>query len=84
MAEHFEEQSFDRCDAAPQVCANYELDVFIEVHMGDLHGTGPRRALEQIRANLSQEIRYKFRTVNEVGTRYQHLKRERVLHDDKN
>ena len=30
------------CDAAPQFLANYELDVFIEVQMDDLHGTGPR------------------------------------------
>ena len=41
MTEHLEEQRFDRCDAAPQFSANYELYVFIEVHMDDLHGNGP-------------------------------------------
>ena len=35
-----EEQSFDRCGAAPQLFFNYKLDVFIEVHMDDLHSTG--------------------------------------------
>ena len=44
MAERLEEQSFDRCHAAPQFFANYELDVFVEVHMDDLHGTGPTPA----------------------------------------
>ena len=29
MTERLEEQSFDRCDAAPQFFVNYELDVFI-------------------------------------------------------
>ena len=42
VAERFEKQSFDRCDAAPQFLASKELDVFIEVHMDDVHGTGPR------------------------------------------
>ena len=74
-----EEQSFDRCDAAPQFFANYELDVFIQVHKDDLHGTGPRLALEQIQANFSQRIPCNIWTVTEVGTRYEHLERERVL-----
>ena len=40
MTERLEEQSFDDgCDAAPQFFANYGLDVLIEVHMDDLHGT---------------------------------------------
>ena len=38
MAERFAEQSFDKCDASPQILANYELDVSIEVHMDELHG----------------------------------------------
>ena len=33
MAEHIDEQRFGRCDAAPQLFANVELVVFIEVHM---------------------------------------------------
>ena len=32
MAEHLEEQSFEKCDAAPQYLANYELGVFTEAH----------------------------------------------------
>ena len=44
MAERLEEQSFDRCDAAPQFFANYELDVFSEVYMDDFHGTRLRLA----------------------------------------
>ena len=83
MAECLEEQSFDRCDAAPQFLANYELDVFIEVHMGDLHGSGPRLALDLVQTNLSQTIRFKIWTVNEVGMRYEHLKCERVLYNDR-
>ena len=39
MAERLEEQSSDRCDAAPQFFANYELDVFIEVLDRDLRWT---------------------------------------------
>ena len=80
--ERFEEQSFDRCDAAPQIFANYELDVFIELHMDDLQGTGPRPALDLVQANISQKIRSKMWTVNEVGMRYRRVKRERVLHND--
>ena len=82
MAERLEEQSFDRCDA-PQCFANYELDVCSEVHMDDLHGTGPRFALDLVQTNLSQKIRFKIWTVYEVGMKYEHLKRERVLHNDK-
>ena len=48
MAQRLEEQSFERCDAAPQFFANYELDVFVEVHMDDLHGTGPTLALDLV------------------------------------
>ena len=48
MAQRLEEQSFDRCDASPQCFANYELDVFVEVHMDDLHGTGPIPALDLV------------------------------------
>ena len=69
IAERLEEQSVDRCDAAPQFFANYELDVFIEVHMDDLHGTGPRPALDLIQTNFSQKMLVKIWTVNEVGVR---------------
>ena len=37
----FEEQSFERGDAAPQFLASFELEVFVEMHMDDLHVTGP-------------------------------------------
>ena len=83
MAEHLEEQRFDRCEAAPQFFLNYALDVSVEVHMDDLHGLGPKLALDLVRFNLSQPIRFKVRTVYEMGMRYEHLKRERVLHEDR-
>ena len=79
LAERQEEQSF----AAPQFFANYELDVFSEVHTDDHHGTGLGPALDLDQASLSQRIRIKIWTVNEVGMRYEHLKRERVLYNDK-
>ena len=80
---HLDEQSLDRCEAAPQFFVNYALDVPIEVHMYDLHGNGPKTALDLSRINLSQTIRFNVRTVYEMGTRYEHLKRERVLHEDR-
>ena len=83
MAERLEEQSFDRCEAAPQFFVNYALDVSIEVHMDDLHGTGPKQALDVVRTNVSQTIRFKVWTVYEVGLSYEHHKRERVLHEDR-
>ena len=83
MAGRKEEQSFDKGGAAAQFSSNYELDVFIEVHMDDLHGTGPRPALEQIQAKLSPKILFKIWTVNEVGTRYEHLMRDRLLHNER-
>ena len=46
--------------------------------MDDLHVTGPRPALDLVQTNLSQ-----IWTVYEVGMRYEHLKRERVLQNDK-
>ena len=55
----------------------------IEVHMDDLHGTGPRLALDLTQTNFSQKILVKIWTVNEVGMGYKHLKRERVLHNDR-
>ena len=58
-AECLEEQSFDRCEAAPQFFVNYALDVSIEVHIDDLHDTGPKPALDLVRTNLSQTIRFK-------------------------
>ena len=68
--ERLERPSFDRCDAAPQLFANCELDVFIEVHMDDLHGTRPRLALEQMSKQTShRKSVFKIWTVNEVGTR---------------
>ena len=83
MAELLEEQSFDRCDAAPPFFPHCELNVFIEVHMDDLYGTGPRPALDLVQTNFLQEIFFKVWTVNKVGMRYEHLKRERVLYNDR-
>ena len=83
MAEHLAEQRFDRCEAAPQFFLNYALHVSIGVHMDDLHGTGPKTALDLGRINLSQTILFKVRTVYDIGMRYEHLKRKRVLHEDR-
>ena len=55
----FEGHSFDRCDAAPQFFANYELDVFIDFHMDDLRGTGRRLAMDLVQTNLSRKVRFK-------------------------
>ena len=51
--------------------------------MDDLHGIGPKLALDLGRINLSQTSRFKVRTVYDMGMRYEHLKRERVLHEDR-
>ena len=83
LAERVEEQSVDRCEAAPQFFVNYALDVSMWVHVDDLRGTGPKPPLDLVRANISQTIRFKVWTVYEMGTRYEHLKRERVLHEDR-
>ena len=56
ITERLDEQNFDSCDVAPQWFGKYQLDDYLEVHMDDLHGTRPKSALEQIRANLSQMI----------------------------
>ena len=39
MAEHLEEERFDRCEAAPQFFANYAQDISVKVHMDDIQGT---------------------------------------------
>ena len=83
MAERIEEQSFDRCDAASQLFANVELAFFIEVHMDDLHGIRQRPTLDLIQTNFSQKDHFKIWTVYEVRMRYEHVKCERVLHDDR-
>ena len=83
MAERFEEQSFGGCDAALPFFTNYELDILIEVHMDDLHGTRLGAALDLVQANPSQKIRFKTWRVKAVGMRYEHFKRERVLHNDR-
>ena len=66
-----------------QFFVNYALDVSIEVHIDDLHDTGPKPVLDLVRTNLSQTIRFKVWTVYEMGMRYENLKRERVLHEDR-
>ena len=58
---------------------NYAVDVSIEVHVHDLHGTGPKPAKDLVQTNLSQTFRFKVSTVYGVGMRYEHLMRERVL-----
>ena len=83
MAERIEEQSFDRCDAASQLFANVEVAFFIEVHMDDLHGIRQRPTLDLVQTNFSQKDHFKIWTVYEVGMRYEHVKCERVLHDDR-
>ena len=78
MAERFEEQSFGRCDVSPQFFLQILSWMFFKlVHMDDLHGTEPRPALDLVQTTLSQIWK-----VYEVGMRYEHLKRERVLHND--
>ena len=61
---------------------NYALHVSTVVHVHDLHGTGPKPARDLVQTNLSQTFRFKVSTVYVVGMRYEHLMRERVLHDD--
>ena len=51
--------------------------------MDDLHGIRPRPAQDLVQANFSQRIRFKIWTVFEVGMKFKHFKRERVLHDDR-
>ena len=51
--------------------------------MDDYHGTGPRLVLEQIQANLSQKILVRIWTVSVVGTRYEQLKCQRALYNDR-
>ena len=49
----------------------------------DLHGTGSGPAQDLVQADFSQRIRFKSWTVYEVGTKYEHFKRERLLHDER-
>ena len=51
--------------------------------MDDLHGTRPRPGQDLDQTNFSQKIRFKNWTVYEVGMKFKHFKRERVLHDDR-
>ena len=68
MAECLEEQSFDRCEAAPQFFVNYALDISVEVHMDDLHGTGPKPALDLVRVNFSHDDSFQ----GSDGVRHRH------------
>ena len=64
MAKRLEEH---RCDAAPQIFANYELDVVIKV-LTDIT-MAPDRDQQWIGSKrTSQKIRFIIWTVNEVGT----------------
>ena len=56
-----------------------ETDGVIEVPLDD----GPRPALDLFQTNPSQKIRFQIWTVHDVGMNYEHLMRERVLHNDK-
>ena len=51
--------------------------------MDNIHGTGSKLALVLVQTHLLQKNHFKVWTVNEVGTRYEHSKGERVLHNDR-
>ena len=51
--------------------------------MDDLHGIRQRPTLDLVQTNFSQKDHFKIWTVYEVGMIYEHVKCERVLHDDR-
>ena len=51
--------------------------------MDDLHGIRQRPTLDLVQTNFSQKDHFKIWTVYEVGMSYEHVKCERVLHDDR-
>ena len=79
--ERLEEQSFDRCDhnslqTMSWMCSlRYTCMTYMAL---DRH-----RHWSRSKRTSSQKIRLFIWTVNEVGTRYEHLKRRRVLYNDR-
>ena len=49
-----------RCEVAPQFFMDYERDIFIEVHMDDLHGTGTERAIAALKKELEATVQFKI------------------------
>ena len=45
-----------RCEVAPQFFMDYERDIFVEVHMDDLHGTGTERAIAALKKELEATL----------------------------
>jgi hypothetical protein len=51
--------------------------------MDDLHGCGRKASAEKLRGELSDTLQFKEWVVHGTGDEYEHLKRERRLHDDR-
>ena len=63
--------------------ANSELDVFIEVHLDDLHALDRDQRWTWSKPTSHRTSFFKIWTVHEVGMRYEHVNHERVLHNSR-
>ncbi len=69
-----------RCETVPQFFMDYDRDIFLEVHMDDLHGAGTEWALASLKEELDKVVQFKVWTVHGPGSTYEHLTCTRTLH----
>ena len=68
-------------EALPQFYYHREKKTLLELHMDDIHGTGPVEVLKKVIAELRETFDIKASDVITAG-RYSHLKRERLRLDN--
>ena len=75
------EHGYECNEALPQFYYHRELKTLLELHMDDIHGTGPVPVLKKVIADLRETFDIKASDVITTG-RYSHLKRERLKLDN--
>ena len=72
-----EAKQYENNAALPQFYYDRQRKILLELHMDDIHGTGPIETLKEAIAELRDTFDLKASDVITVG-RYSHLKRERM------
>ncbi len=67
MASRLDIARVARCDIAPQYFADCDRDIFSEVHVRDLCGSGTQAAIKTLTGQLSKEIHLKDCATHEPG-----------------
>eukprot|EP00971_Amphidinium_carterae_P309332 6147173-Amphidinium_carterae.1 len=77
FAEQLENIGLERCEVAPHFFAERQKQIFLEVHMDDVHGTAPGDTITELFKEIGNLVQIKPE-VTKLGEVYWHLKRPRL------